>query len=201
MRGRNTIDQEFIGVAHSLGGYLLFNTLNAVPPGAGTTAADVARNSDENNAVEYIFQRTSLFYFFANQLEMLEITNLDSRPAADQNADKRPAAANAAHAQAANFRELFDRWQQIQSSFQVAVHPSDAAARKTIQVVAWSDPSDVLTWRVPRIGSVDVINLYVQNAPHWLWLFESPTSAHANYAQNKGVLRVMFNDSKAPRPQ
>jgi len=63
-------------------------------------------------------------------------------------------------------------------------------------VVAWNDPSDVLTWRVPRIGNVDVVNLSVENARHWFWLFESPTAAHGNYAGNKAVLRVLFGDAK-----
>jgi hypothetical protein len=42
-----------------------------------------------------------------------------------------------------------------------------------------------------------VVNLYVQNAPHWFWLFETPTAAHGKYAGNKAVLRVMFNDTKS----
>ena len=61
-------------------------------------------------------------------------------------------------------------------------------------MVAWSDPSDVITFRVPRIGDVDVVNLYVQNATRWFGLFESPTKAHGGYAKNKDVLRVMFGD-------
>jgi len=63
-------------------------------------------------------------------------------------------------------------------------------------VVAWNDPNDVITFRVPKIGDVDVVNLYVQNAHRWFGLFESPGAAHADYAKNKGVLRVMFEDSK-----
>ena len=72
------------------------------------------------------------------------------------------------------------------------MHPSDEGHGRKIQVVAWSDPSDVLTWRVPRIGDVDVVNLYVQNGKHWFWIFESPTRAHGNYAGNKDMLGVMF---------
>ena len=82
----------------------------------------------------------------------------------------------------------------MQAGFQAVLHPADESARKKIQVVAFSDPSDVLTWRVPRIGNVDVVNLYVQNAPHWFWFFESPSKAHGNYAKDKAVLKVMFGD-------
>jgi hypothetical protein len=84
----------------------------------------------------------------------------------------------------------------MQTDFQTTLHADDAAARKKVQVVAWSDPSDVITFRVPKIGDVDVVNLYVQNAHRWFGLFESPSKAHSDYAKNKDVLRVMFEDSK-----
>ncbi len=198
------LDQEFIGVTHSLGSYLLFNTLNPEFANAGQnlSAADTARKTAEENAMRYIFERTSLVYFFANQLELLEITNLENGPgaAASQYQSRGLAPAPAVPVNpAANFRSLVNQWQQIQANFQAVLHPSDQAAREKIQVVAFSDPSDVLTWRVPRIGNVDVVNLDVQNAPHWFWLFESPNAAHVDYAKNKDVLRVMFLDAAPAR--
>jgi hypothetical protein len=182
-RQGKTEDQEYIGVTHSLGSYLLFNTLNlegypspaAASPSAQTNASE---KTLEDNAVEYVFARTSLIYFFANQLPLLEFTNLEDK-------DSR----------AARFKQLIGKWAQIQGNFQSSVHPGNDAARKKIQVVAWSDPGDLLTWRVPPIGDVNVVNLYVQNAMHWFWLLESPTGAHDDYAENKQVLRVIFGNT------
>jgi hypothetical protein len=37
-----------------------------------------------------------------------------------------------------------------------------------------------------------VANLFVRNSFRWFGLFEGPFAAHDNYAQNKDVLRVMF---------
>jgi hypothetical protein len=199
------LDQEFIGVTHSLGSYLLFNTLSLesdIPPvasasNAATSSAqeDRTENALEDNAVAYVFQRTSLIYFFANQLSLLEFTNLEGPPAAASaaNSTAQSAAAQPSGTQPApRFEQMVNRWAQYQSQFQSSVHAGDEAARKKVQVVAWSDPSDLLTWRVPRIGEVDVLNFYVQNATHWFWLFESPTGAHDGYAKNKIVLRHMF---------
>jgi hypothetical protein len=131
-----------------------------------------------------------LIYFFANQIPLLEFTNLEGAviPAPTTSA---PAAAPPAKAPA-HFNALVGQWARYQSSFQSGLHPGDEAARKKIQVVAWSDPSDLLTWRVPAMAGVNVVNLYVRNATHWFWLVESPTGAHDNYANNKDVLRVMF---------
>jgi hypothetical protein len=198
LHGKDAMDQEFVGVTHSLGSYLYFNTLSVDPPTPGQSAADAARLAAENDAVKYIFERTSQVYFFANQLELLEITNLENAPPAALGAAKSRGLAPAPDidtAPAANVRALVARWQQLQAGFQAVLHPADEPAREKLQVVAWSDPSDVITWRVPRIGGVDVVNLYVQNATRWFGLFESPTAAHDNYSENLDVLRVMFRNT------
>jgi hypothetical protein len=191
-----TLDQEFVGVTHSLGAYLFFNALNPETPlGAAPLAPSqrAAAETEEDAATRYIFERISLVYFLANQIEMLEITNLETAPPAaalkERGLDAPPPPTSAAE----NFRALVNRWKQMQSDFQTALHPGNEAARKKIQVVAWSDPSDVITFRVPKIGNVDVVNLYVQNAPRWFGLFESPGAAHGDYARNKEVLHVMFD--------
>ncbi|MGD1107373.1 MAG: hypothetical protein ABR865_10025 [Terracidiphilus sp.] len=202
----NALDQEFIGVTHSLGSYLLFNTLNpefANVPGESLSPADTARKTAEENAMRYIFERTSLVYFFANQLEMLEITNLESAPDSSTTAMKSRGLAPAPMvptSPAANFRTLVNRWKDYQTNFEAVLHPSDEASREKVQVVAWSDPSDVITYRVPRIGDVEVVNLYVKNATRWFGVFESPTKAHGDYAKNVDVLRVMFGETKLQGP-
>jgi hypothetical protein len=197
-----TLDQEFVGVTHSLGSYLLFNALNPDANSQQQSAQQTAMAADEDSAVQYIFRRTSLVYFFANQIQMLEITNLEntSQPSAPVFQSRGLDAPPAPFAPAENFRALVNRWKQMQTDFQSALHPGDETARKKVQVVAWSDPSDVITFRVPKIGDVDVVNLYVQNAHRWFGLFESPGSAHSNYAKNKDVLRVMFLSKVQPRP-
>jgi hypothetical protein len=151
----NALDQEFIGVTHSLGSYLLFNTLNPEfdsVAGQNLSASEATRKTAEANAMRYIFERTSLVYFFANQLEMLEITNLESAPDSSTTAMTSRGLAPAPFvptSPAANFRTLVNRWNDYQTSFQGVLHPSDNASRELVQVVAWSDPSDVITYRVP----------------------------------------------------
>jgi hypothetical protein len=198
------IDQEFVGVTHSLGSYLFFNALNPDVRSPQPSAELAAVKADENSAVQYIFERTSLVYFFANQIQMLEITNLEntSLPAVPVSLPSGLAAPLIPTTPAENFRALVTRWKQMQTNFQTGLHPSDEAARSKVQVVAWSDPSDVITFRVPKIGDVDVVNLYVRNALRWFGLFESPGKAHSDYARNKEVLRVMFlrTAPNQPRP-
>ena len=66
------------------------------------------------------------------------------------------------------------------------------------QIVAWSDPDDLLSWQVPQIEGVHVVNISVRNPGFKIPPFlESPTSAHANYAKNREVLRLILK----PNPQ
>ena len=64
--------------------------------------------------------------------------------------------------------------------------------RNVPQVVAWSDADDLLSWHVPNIEGVNVVNLYSKNAFHWFGLFEDPIAAHDKYASNKTVLKALM---------
>jgi hypothetical protein len=190
-------DQVFVAVTHSMGSFLLLDTLDLdtanrtrLAPQANTPQ----QNSAEDQALRYVAERTSLIYFFANQVPILELANLktDSSPAPATAGPESTAVAEAAQASAPSQTALISQWAQIHAAFEQRLHPNDASAQTKMQIVAFSDPSDLLTWRVPKLRDVDVVNIYVQNAFHWFWLFESPTGAHDGYASNRNVMRVMF---------
>jgi len=64
------------------------------------------------------------------------------------------------------------------------------------QIIAWSDPSDLLSWEVPGIEGVHVVNIPVHNSGFKVAPFiESPMDAHANYAKNREVLRLILKPS------
>jgi hypothetical protein len=186
-------DQTFIGVTHSLGSYLLFNTFNLENPPL-QAAAEISQPAEslqseqaqEDGAIQYIFERMPIIYFFANQLLLLEFTNLEFTPISGEAAAPAGAAPSARR-----FNALVSRWGQYRQGLQRRSNVSGAPPVSS-EIVAWSDPGDLLTWLVPQVNDVQVVNLQVRNAIHWFWLFESPLGAHDNYAKNKAVLRVMF---------
>ncbi len=123
-----------------------------------------------------------MVYFFANQLRLLELADLDNTA--------KP-----------NMVENLDAWGELRRKYLAS---QTATARNNLappELIAWSDPSDLLTWTVPDLQSVVVKNLTVKNSIRWLWLFEGPTSAHDNYATNKKVIRVMLKPTKPKPPQ
>jgi len=120
-----------------------------------------------------VLKRTAAVYFFANQLRLLELANLDE--SGEQNL----------------VRHLED-WGRLRCEY---LKSTPGAGEKCArpQIVALNDPSDLLTWTVPeQLTTVDVQNVVVKNTRHWFWLIASPTKAHDNYARNKNAVGQML---------
>jgi hypothetical protein len=188
-------DREFVVVSHSLGSYLAFLTINADETGAAPCTAHVqsaaqsavqsdvqlktgpAKEQEEDDAAQYIFERTPLLYFFANQVPLLELANLTTP---------------------GSFQSRLVKWKCLRENFQLnnstaeARSPSTQPPKPPAQIVAFSDPSDLLSWYVPPIADLMVTNVTVRNTG-WHWLLASPQGVHGNYAINdKEVIRVMM---------
>jgi hypothetical protein len=159
--------QEYVIVSHSLGSYLIFAALDINPAASQTLTVQ-----ESGNAFGQILARTSLVYFFANQLRLLELASLDAT--SDNNL----------------FSHL-KAWGGLRCDYLKSL-PGSMGTCARPQIVALNDPSDLLTWTVPDIASVDVHNVVVKNARHWLWLLESPTKAHDNYEKNKSAIGQML---------
>ncbi len=168
--GQPRANQEFIIVSHSLGSYLIFSALDMNQMTGKTAAAEQSRND-----LQEILKRTSLVVFFANQLRLLELVGLDG-----------PSERNIA-------THLQD-WGKVRCEYLESL-PGASAECKPPRIIAFNDPSDLLTWSVPALGDIHVENYTVKNSTHWLWLFENPTSAHSNYATDKRAIQEMLTSS------
>ncbi len=164
-------NQEYVIVSHSLGSYLIFSALDINPSMPKTASVQQA-----GNAYEQILSRTSLVYFFANQLRLLGLASLDG--ASDRDL--------ASH---------LETWGRLRCDYLKSL-PGSTQTCERPQIIALNDPSDLLTWTVPELDTVEVHNVIVKNATHWLWLIESPTKAHDNYATDKRAIRQMLRLTK-----
>jgi hypothetical protein len=160
-------DREFIIVSHSLGSYLIFSALDA-----GGADRDSTALQQSNEKFEQILARTPLVYFFANQLRLLELAGLDG------DHDK-------------NLSSHLKAWGKVRCEYLKSL-PGSGQQCQPPRITSLNDPSDLLTWTVPALPSVDVVNLSVKNAPHWLGLIEDPASAHGRYAHDKKVITEML---------
>ena len=169
-------DVEYVIVAHSLGSYLIFSALNS-------TDSSSTSGQQSSNAFSQVLAHTPLVYFFANQLRLLELANLN--PATSTNLVSR-----------------LEQWGNLRCQYlrsQANAPPTCLEPR----IVALNDASDLLTWEIPEnLKSVQVQNLRVRNytvknATRWFWLFENPTKAHDNYARKERAIRAIVS-SPAP---
>lgn len=159
-----TSPEEFIIVTHSLGSYLIFaalDTSNVTDPGSASSSS-------------YLLAHTSRVYFFANQLRLLEMANLDV-------------------AKDSNLARHLDGWVNTRTAFLASI--GEPAGQNPPQIVAWNDASDLLTWEVPPICGVVVENHTVQNTFNWFGLVEGPTKAHDYYGLNHKVIHGVLNSS------
>jgi len=73
--------------------------------------------------------------------------------------------------------------------------PTTQAAQTHLVLIAFSDPSDVLSYTLQREkyarDGIDVYNILVSNGPTYLGLLERPDTAHLNYLENPDVARLI----------
>jgi hypothetical protein len=162
-----------------------------VPPDAPAPSKSGA--AAEDDAAQYILERTSLVYFFANQVPLLELANMRGLDAPGLAPGQTPTPDTVSSA----FNMLMERWKNLRETFAKRRSGGGPSTAKLPQVVAWSDPSDLLSWHLPAMEGLAVTNLYVRNTG-WHWIIANPAAAHANYATNKEVLRVMFGPKASP---
>ena len=161
---RQSVDQEFIIVSHSLGSYLIFSALDI------TTKTTTVQQS--GNSFEHVLERTSMVFFFANQLRLLELASLDGPT------DR-------------NLATHLEWWGKLRCDYLKSRSGSSEGCRPP-RITALNDPSDLLTWTVPNLPGVEVENYTVKNSTHWFWIIENPTKAHNNYARDKRAIREML---------
>lgn len=168
--------QEYVVVSHSLGSYLIFSALDLDGNCKTTACPPWVQRLDK------ILGKTSHAYFMANQVRLLEFANLDAGEG------------NEAGNLSVHLEDWYDQRINAEASNKEPIKPPT--------IVAWSDPDDQLTWRLPHPDStaskITIYNCPARNATRVLWLFANPESAHTNYDKNKKVIHAMLPDSDAP---
>jgi hypothetical protein len=176
-------------ITHSLGGYMLMDSIQAELHGC--------QPNNARDPAEKILENTPVIYMMANQLALLNLSTLRRDP----QALKTTTAINAVTKQFAQC------WLMARAAR--ARSEGKASVTAISHVVAFSDPNDILSWRVepknlrlpkPDWGQVAVTNVYMSNgefsAPG---LFSDPTNAHTGYFVNPTVMDMLIcginNDS------
>jgi hypothetical protein len=168
-------------ITHSLGGYMLMDAIKAE-----------LREGDCGGPAEKILEYTPVIYMMANQLALLNLSTLRRDPQAPKMAT-------------ADIDAVTKQFAKCWLIARATRAKSEGRLTETAplsQVVAFSDPNDILSWRVepknlnlprPNWGEVAVTNVYMSNgefsAPG---LFSDPANAHTGYFVNPTVMDMLI---------
>jgi len=159
-------DQEYVVISESLGSFVVLDAYTA-----------------GEQSVRNVLDRTADLYMLANQLALLELARINGippfAPAAEQKlAETMPITSP---------MEALVDWASRSQVRNIAGPPSFPK-----QIVAFSDPSDLLTYRVPNLDGITVVNLYDRNERSFLRLFANPIKAHGGHTNNAAVWKVLM---------
>ncbi len=171
--GRGTSGQNFVIVSASLGSFIVL---------------DAATKTDTPAAREVVGE-TSNLYFFANQFALLELGRIAQLPRSSELSVNK--LAPPLTEPDLSPLQMLETWSRGQTSSEKKL------TTKLRQIIAFNDPSDALTFNVPKIPAADgnqtlVVNIYVRNGFDWFGLFKNPFKAHTGHSENQVVLKQML---------
>jgi len=180
------VDTEVFFVTHSLGSYLSLIALDTNLLGSDNPdLSGFQMTPEQKQAADYFSAHTAEFYFLANQIALLQLAWVST--STEHEAGPCPSASAEKSVSGSIAHWLCKRDTYLAEGASVAPVP---------QIIAWSDPNDLLSWEVPQIDGAHVVNITVRNSGFKLPPFlESPTAAHANYAKNREILRMILKPS------
>jgi len=178
-------DAEFNFVTHSLGSRMLFDVL-----APSDNAAEFAQTRRRDTARGYLVIGTRSVFMAANQMPLLGATMVDVRPMAT-GAEAAPAPEPCRSAISL-----------IAARCAVAAEGA-AANAPNLQIVAFSDPDDLLGYRASDAGEqrpgLTFLEVTHRNTPVWFGRFVLPQEAHDKELQRKSTAAMILCGAVAGR--
>jgi len=184
LEGKTLEDQEFVVISESLGS---FAVLDAFMSEDGSFATADGLSQRTSTGVSDVLAKTFYLYFFANQFPMLELARIENVESPQGQTELTEKITKPMHSP---FMAL-KKWAAAKAAIPRATEAL-APAGAFAQIIAFSDPSDLLTFKVPKIENAKVVNLFDHNAISWFGLFENPVKAHTGHSGNSSAIKAML---------
>jgi hypothetical protein len=187
--GKSVGEQDFAVISESLGSFVVLDAF-ATPEAAFASANNTVKPA--SSGVHDVLTQTFYLHFFANQFAMLELARIEGleHSTITMGSAASTSSSQSTSSSASPLRAL-RTWAHDKSQ-----SPNRAElerAGKYAQIIAFSDPSDMLTFDVPAIANSKVVNLHDRNSFRWFGLVENPSKAHTGHSSNPDVLKTMFD--------
>lgn len=154
--------------------------LSSVP----SEAPQIVRDRDpDGTRFATTLSQTRFIYMFANQIPFLDLASMDDEPL---RARESPGSAPDARAPAPKGRIA-----KLARYYDLLMGPGAA-----LQLVAFSDPNDLLTFQLydkPPGANINLVNVRLRNAGDLMGYLEDPLTAHTGYPSNEKVVDLVVN--------
>ena len=180
------LDRPIAVITESLGSKILFDAARAIYEEAG-------RVGGARTAMAQRFASVQMIYLMANQIPLLDIASpLPPQLEADAQNEDVPHDSSLGH--------MVGMMHRARS----AMPPEHFAAVAMPTVVAFTDPNDLLSYRlIPSVLDVArarLINVIGSNETTWLGFLERPDMAHCGYTWNSTVIGLIAHGHQVGQP-
>jgi hypothetical protein len=171
------LDRPIAVITESLGSKILFDAARAI-------YEEASRARGARAEMTHRFASVQMIYLMANQIPLLDIASpLPPELAAAGQEDDTPHSSSLGH--------MIGMMHQAKNT----MPPERLATMATPTVVAFTDPNDLLSYRlIPSVLDVArarLINVIGSNETTWFGFLERPDTAHCGYAWNPIVLGLI----------
>jgi hypothetical protein len=190
---QNSSGDDIVLISASLGSAMVFDTVDHYKPELMPDEVPDQKLEIFNARMSEFAGKTSHIFMMANQLPLFELSMLEEPKGSnwpesyskDQCDVTKDSETNTSISEFIRKRNLFKANAKLQAS--------------QLQVVAFSDPNDLLTYEVTQrfkdsCKSVNFVNATVTNAPSgYLFVLANPISAHVDFDKNNNFFDLVVN--------
>lgn len=176
-------------ITESLGSKLVFDAVLAIAEGAQ------AKSPSAKAALSARLAQVGMLFMLANQIPILDIAGTPSSKGVA------PAAAGGRSSLADFVRLITEARKTAPPSPAFGGLPAEAAGPFT--VVAFTDPNDLLSYRLLREGlglDARLVNVIVSNTTTYFGYVERPDTAHCGYGHNPYVIGLLMHGFRPDAP-
>ena len=203
-------DTRYIFVVHSLGSRLIYDTLLGLLDQngcAGEVAVAAGQEAAASRFAASVIANSPVIYMMANQIPLIGLATIPPQVQPQPVGGGQPAGTAGAIGQPHEECGGLRRFAHVKAAQQ-----NQAGLPAKLDIVAFSDTDDVLSWGLPKWYvrelpgtdgqrlDIHAVNVYVQNATRWFGAYENPGTAHVGYFDNPQVWRVVACGARDGKP-
>jgi|GEM_PF-6829189 len=197
-------------ISFSLGSMMLYRALEDLTARSSErgSSADKATDPGTIGAFTRLTASTDQVYMMANQISLLQLAALEL--AIEKSAEGVSPGGGKATSAAVSTPPLINPMKMVRNALRGSgsgVTPKavlDAAGPRKLEIVAFSDPNDMLSFEFDTKKAEEdtrALNVYTEIASPWLGLVANPLTAHTGHSEDDTVMKFLACGGESGKPR